>query len=139
MLVLNPRLVTFGGESWEDVAAVSIDRVAARLVEEWSDAGPHAVFVDAPERRVTVRVVQEPAGDAPGAPLPGDSGELVVFTAPGAGDAGRKRVSCGAVVTRVEHEVSLRRGSVRTVTLAAVSADGAADPIAVEDAGASVA
>jgi len=117
---------------------VAVDRAATRLIEEWSDNGPHAVLVDAPEQRVTVRVVQEPSGDAPGAPLPGESGEFVVFTAPASGDTGRLRVSCEAVVTRVEHEVSLRRGSVRTVWLTAVSADGANDPITVEDAGASV-
>jgi hypothetical protein len=134
VLLLNPRVVKFGGASWEGVAAVVIDRSAARLAEEWGDSGPYATFADVPEQRVRVRVVQELSGDDVGSPRPGDEGTLEFFTSPARSDGGRRRVSIACVVLGVEHEVSLKKGALRTVTLAAVSSDGAADPVVVSDA-----
>jgi hypothetical protein len=134
MLILNPRLVTFGSYSWPEVAAIAIDRSPHRTVEDWSDLGPYAVLVDVPEQKVRVTVVQEVERDDVHLPRPGESGTLSFRTSPTASDAGRRRFSCTAVVLEVRHELSLRKGAVRTVTLAAVSADGATDPVVMGDA-----
>ena len=135
MLILNPRVVRFGGRVWEDVSAVVVDRQATRAVTEWSDLGPHAVLVDAPEQTVTVRVVQQVARDDVGTPVPGELAELSFFTAPAGGDTPRWRVGALCVVTAATHELSLKNGAVRTVRLVALSSDGAADPVTLEDAG----
>ena len=132
--MLNPRAVRFGETVWEDVSAVVVDRQARRTVTEWSDLGPQVVLVDAPEQLVTVRVVQQVARDDIGTPVPGDSGELTFATAPTGGDTPRRRVVAQCVVTDVTHELSIRNGAVRTVKLVAVSSDGVADPVSVEDA-----
>lgn len=134
MLLLNPRTVSFGGVEWEEVSAVVIDRSAGRAVKEWSDLGPHVVLADVPEQVVTVRVVQQVARGEVGSPTPSESGELVFHTAPAGGDAPRKKVSARCVVTDVTHELSLKNGAVRTVKLIALSSDGAADPVTLEDA-----
>jgi hypothetical protein len=134
MLVLNPKEVEFEGESWADVSAVSVDREAARTVETWSDLGPHLAFADVPERRVVIKVMQELGSDSLLSVAPGDAGELSFYASHGSTDAGRKRVEADVVVTKVQHEVSLKRGAVRTVTCVAVSSDGSADPVRVTDA-----
>lgn len=134
MLVLNPRRVRFGAAVWEEVTAVAVDRSAEREVVEWGDLGPYTIFADVPEQRVTVKVVQEVMRGGIEAPRPGEEGELVFFTSPAATEAGRQRVSVQAVVTDVEHELSLRGGAVRTVTLVGVSADGVTDPVTVTGA-----
>lgn len=134
MLLLNPRSVSFGGAVWEDVSAVVIDRAAARAIKEWSDTGPYLVLADVPEQVVTVRVVQQVARDDVGVPVPGEAGELVFHTSPSGADSPRKRVRAQCVVMDVTHELSLKNGAVRTVKLLAVSGDGAADPVTIEDA-----
>lgn len=134
MLLLNPRSVSFGGLVWEDVSAIVIDRAAARSVKDWSDLGPHVVLADVPEQVVTVRVVQQVTRDDVGTPVPSEAGELVFHTAPAGSDTPRKRVRARCVVTDVTHELSLKNGAVRTVKLLALSSDGAADPVTIEDA-----
>lgn len=134
MLLLTPRAVRFGEATWEDVSAVVVDRASRRSVVEWSDLGPHAVLADVPEQEVTVRVVQSLTRDAPDAPRPGDAGQLSFDTSPAGTDTGRRRVSAQAVVLGVRHELSVKGGATRTVTLVAVSPDGAADPVIVEAA-----
>ena len=134
MLLLNPREVSFGGVVWEDVSAVVVDRAASRAVKEWSDLGPQVVLADVPEQVVTVRVVQQVARDDVGTPKPGEAGELVFQTSPAGADTPRKRVRAACVVMDVTHELSVKNGAVRTVKLIAVSIDGAADPVVIEDA-----
>lgn len=134
MLLLSPRTVTFAGTTWEDVSAVVIDRAAARAVKEWSDLGPHVVLADVPEQLVTLRVIQSVARDDVGAPVPSETGELVFHTAPAGADTPRRKIAAQCVVTDVTHELSLKNGAVRTVRLIAVSPDGAADPVTIEDA-----
>lgn len=134
MLLLNPETVKFGSATWQDVFAVLVDRAAERSTLEWSDTGPYAVFADVPEQRITVRVSRRILRDVAFTPRPGESAELVVYASPTAGDASRRRVRTTCVVTHVAHELSSQRGAVQTVTLVAISADGASDPIAIEDA-----
>lgn len=134
MLVLNPRRVAFAGEAWGEVVSVAVDRQAVKLVESFGDAGPHCVFVDAVEQRVTVTVVQQLSrGEAPDVPRPGDAGTLV-FAYASVGGSGRKvRVTLEAVVVGVSHGVGLKQGAMRTVSFRGVSADGAADPVVVSE------
>lgn len=135
MLVLSPREVRFGGETWAGVASVAVDRRASRAVVEWSDAGPHAAFADVAEVEVRVRVTQHLDADASDGPEAGASGTLTFVTAPGRSGAHRRRVSAACVVLGVTHEVSERRAGVRTIELVAVSPDGGAgDPVSVEPA-----
>ncbi len=130
MLILNPDLVTFSGAAWAQVASVAIDRSASRLIEEHSDGGPFAVFVDTPEQRVTARVVQRLLGtDLPG-PRLGDRGLVELSASPNRSQAGRVRVSFSAVITDIRIDVR-PGGSTRTVTLLAVSDDGKSEPVLV--------
>lgn len=135
MLILNPRSVTFGSVEWEGVVAVTIDRAAHKTVEDFGDLGPYATLVDVPEQRVRIGIVQEVSRDDLNVPRPGEAATLTLFTSPAASDAGRRKLSCAAVVLDVNHEVSIKKGAIRKVTLAAVSSDGAADPVEVSDAG----
>jgi hypothetical protein len=134
MLILNPRSVKFGAATWDDVTAVTIDRAAHKTVEEFGDVGPYAVLVDVPEQRVRIGVIQEVERDDVDSPRPGEAGTLRLYTSPTASDAGRRSISCEAVVLEVNHELSIKKGAIRTVTLAAVSPDGGADPVQVTDA-----
>lgn len=133
MLVLNPRQVKFGAAVWEGVAAVAIDRSAHRAIEEWGDLGPYATFADVPEERVRIRITQDLARGDAGSPRTGEQAELTFHTAPTLSDAGRRKFAATAVVLAVEHEVSLRRGATRTITLAAISPDGDEDPIRITE------
>jgi hypothetical protein len=132
MLIVSPREVKFGDAAWGQVAAAAIDRSAVRIAEEFGETGPYAAFVDVPQQRVRIRIVQEVLGEE-GQPPPVPGQEAVLsFTMAVAGRPRSRRLSAVAVVLSVEHEVSLRRGSIRTIVLAAVSQDGAADPITIE-------
>ncbi len=134
MLVLNPRTVTFGDARWENIQAVSLDRVPQRVVEEWSDAGPYAVFADVPEQKLRVTVVQDLAAADLAAPVPGDRGTMAFCTSPAAADQRRQRLSMDAVVLRVTHDLSVKGAPTRTILLAPVSSDGGGDPVSVSEA-----
>jgi hypothetical protein len=133
MLLLNPHSVKFGSARWDDVAALAVDRGASRLNLEWSDSGPHVVFADVPEERLTIRVTRRLQREATFGPRPGDAGELVAYTSPTAADASRRRVRIESVVTAVSHEISAK-AALQTVTLVGVSSNGAVDPVVIEDA-----
>ena len=134
MLLRSPRTVTFGTSTWTEIAAVTIDRSTTRLALDHGDAGPHPVFADAAEQATRIKVVQELASDDLGAPRPGELSTLSLTTSPAAADGPRTRVEAIACVESVTHEVSLRRGTLRTITLVAVSPDGSTDPITTERA-----
>ena len=133
MLVLRPETVTFEGDAWSGVDAVTIERSAARESVAFGDLGAFAAFADVPEQRVTVQLtgVAERAWADP--VRPGDSGELVFEASLGRTDSGRSRVRVSCVVTRVKQDWRVG-GAVRTVTLVGVSPDGgAADPVTIEE------
>lgn len=132
MLLLNPRTVLFGASTWTEVASVSVDRVATRLALDHGDGGPHPVFADVPEQVTRIKVVQELASDDLGAPRPGELSTLALTTSPTNADGPRTRLEAIACVESVTHEVSLKRGTLRTVTLVAISPDGSTDPITTE-------
>lgn len=134
MLILNPSRVRFAGVPWEDVTLVAIDRGATKTLTEWSDSGPHVVLVDVPEQKVTIRVERQLMRDGLEAPRPGDLGEVSFHASPMGSEAARVRVRAMCVVIGVTHELSARRGAVRTIEMIAVSTDGAADPVVVSAA-----
>ncbi len=142
MLVLNPTNVKFGQASWTDALAITIDRGGDALAIERGDLGPHIVFADVPEQRVMIRVQRGLTRDDLAGPRPSEQAELHFCTAPGASDASRRRVRATCVVTAVSHELGRARAggagrpgeALQTITLVALSADGVADPVAIEDA-----
>ena len=135
MLILNPRTVTFGPDRWETVQAIALDRIPHKIVESWTDAGPYAVFADIPEQSLRITIVQELSPTDLAAPAPGNRATLTFCTSPAAGDTRRQRLSTDAVVLRVGHDLSNKGGPTRTILLAPISPDGAADPITITDAG----
>ncbi len=134
MLILNPRHVRFGSLELEDVRSVAIDRAASRQVVEWSDLGPHAVFADAPERKVTIKLVRELSRDGLDGPLPGDAQTFSLRTSANASDAGGSAISSSAVVMRVTHELTGQSGALQRIELIAISASGDQDPVTIETA-----
>jgi hypothetical protein len=139
MLILNPQAVKFGPTTWEDVAAITIDRAAERTILEWTDSGPHPALADVPEQLVTIKVTRRLLRDDLSSPAPGQSAELVFCTSPTAAQGGRKRARATVVVTSVVHQLTGQRsgadpGALRTITMLCISSDGAADPITIEDA-----
>lgn len=133
MLILHPREVSFLNVPWKNVTSIVVDRAATKVVADMGDGGPHVVLVDCPEQRVTIRVTMDIAEDTLVSPSLGVQGVLVFATAPTGVNASRFSVSATAVVTAVSHELSLRKGAVRTVELVAVSSNGTADPITIAD------
>lgn len=134
MLILNPRLVRFGASNWMDVTSITIDRLPHRTTEDWSDHGAFPTHADVPEQKIRIAITQELARDDIDAPIPGETADLTFHTSPTRADAGRTRVSTSAVILSVQHELSQRKGAIRTITLAAISPDGATDPITTSDA-----
>lgn len=132
MLLLAPRTVSFGEVVWQNVTLVAIDRETSRAALDFGDLGPHPVFADAPEQTTRLRVIQELGADDLGAPRPGEIGTVTLFTSPTATSRPRMKLSVLACVESVTHEVSLKRGTHRTITLLALSPDGASDPITTE-------
>ncbi len=130
-MVLTPAEVSFGGRAWANVQVVTIEQGAAKLVEEWSDAGPVAAFIDVPEQRVILKIEQSLSEEDPGEALLGEEAEVEATFGPSGGDLLRRRVRVRAVVVQVVHKVSTS-GATRVVTLRGVSADGVTDPVVVE-------
>jgi hypothetical protein len=130
VLVFNPEKVLFAGVEWEGVESIGVDRLAHKLIQEWSDDGAAMVFADVPEQKVRVVLVQRLEDGALVSPVPGDSGTLSFEVARSGSDAGRVSVSMEAVVAEVRHDM-LGKGGRRSMVLWAVSSDGATDPVSV--------
>lgn len=131
MLVLAPESVEFDGDPWSGVESIAIDRTASKEVVDVGDLGPHVVFADVPEQRVSVKVTRKIERSELESVAPGDEGELRFRAGFGRTDAGWSDVTVGVVVTRVDHDFD-RRGVRRVVTMVAVSPDGVTDPVEVE-------
>ncbi|MCC6284202.1 MAG: hypothetical protein IT439_02695 [Phycisphaerales bacterium] len=134
MLILSPDKVTFAGEPWREVASVSIERAAEKSVLEWSDNGPHAVYGDVPEERMTLRVVRVLSESELDGPAPGALGELVLFTSNGASDGRRRRLRALGVIERIAYQYVQKSGATQTITLLAVSPAGDVCPLTIEPA-----
>lgn len=130
MIWLDPKGVTLGGSTLGGVAAITVDRVASRFVTEHSDAGPHVVFADAPEQRVTVRIARAVDADGAGVHRPGDVAALAFRVGPSASDAHVREVAMQVVIESVENRVDRKGGATQSIVCVAVSSDGVADPVA---------
>jgi hypothetical protein len=131
MLVLNPRRVTFAGQTWGGVVSVSVSRSARGLIAEQGDEGMHVSLVDVPGQVVRVEVMQELLGDDIDTPDLGAQGTLEFTTGPSSVAGPARRVTATCVIESMEYEVSLRKGSARRVKLIAVSSNGTSDPVNV--------
>lgn len=129
MIWLDPSRVTLGGDALEGVSSVSVDRKATRFVEEYSDTGPHVVFADAPEQRVTARLIRTVGESGAGALRPGDSGELAFEVGASASAAGARRISMQVVIQSIANKVDPKAGATQTIECVALSSDGATDPV----------
>lgn len=132
MLSLTPTSVSLLSHTLDQVDAVAIDRRSGPLAEERTDNGPHLVFADAPEQRVTVSITRTLTRDEPTLVRPGDMGELRLTTAPSASDAQRRTIAATVVVTSVEHDFVRRDQTTvarQRLALLALSPDGHTDPI----------
>jgi hypothetical protein len=134
MLVLNPQSVNLLGATVERVRRVAVNRVPERALLEWGNMGPYATFADVPEQRVEIELVADLERESLEGPVPGDEGELVLFTSPTAGSGGRRRVEASVVVTAVYIEVEPGGKASRRIKMAALSSDGVEDPISVTNA-----
>jgi hypothetical protein len=131
MLISNPTSVTFANQSLDAVRQVAIDCRAAKATLDWSDLGPYPTFADVPERSVTVKVVAVPDHDQSWL-APGAQGTLIFKTSPSATDGARKTYALTAVVMSVSHDLT-ESAIKRTIEFAAISPDGAAEPITISD------
>ena len=139
-MLIIPDIVNFGPLTLDNIQYLAVDRASERLATEWTDAGPHAVFADVPEQRVTVRLSRRIIGQAPAGVVPGQRETLTADFAPGGSGGKRRRLTVSAVVTSVDYQFAgadAASGSARStrqsITLIALSPDGATDPVTIQD------
>jgi len=139
-MLITPDIVKFGTLTLDGVLWLAVERSAERLAIEWTDSGPHAVFADAPEQRVMLRLTRRIVGQAPASVAPGQREMLTADFAPGGSGGKRRRLTVTAVVTSVEYQFAgadASSGSSRStrqeISFVALSTDGAAEPVAIQD------
>lgn len=133
MLALSPQSVTLFGAPLRDVDYLAVDRRSSKQTEERTDLGPHLVFADAPEQRVSVSISRTLTRDEASALRPGQQGELRFTVSPSDSDARRRTFSATVVVLSIDHDLFTRSGvpgARQRIHALALSTDGAADPIA---------
>ena len=137
-LWLNPSHVTLGPATLSNVRQVAVEQKADRLVVAFGDAGPHAAFVDAPERRVVVKLRRRVL-DAEDLDLAvGDRVPFAMRAAPTAGDGPGVTVNASVVLSAITYRVERHDGAEQVIEAVAVSTDGATAPVTVStDGGAS--
>jgi len=131
MLITCPQAVSFASQPLDAVRQIAIDCRAAKSILDRSDLGPYPTFADAPEQTVTVKVVAAPDRDQPWL-APGTQGTLTFRTSPSATDGSRKTYTLTTTVMSVVHDLS-ESATKRTIEFAAISPDGAADPITISN------
>ncbi|MBL8876944.1 MAG: hypothetical protein JNM86_14195 [Phycisphaerae bacterium] len=138
MLFLNPTKLSLLSADYSNIESVSIDRLAHREVTEYSDAGPYAVFADIPESKVEIAITQRLDTGAMTindqsltGPKPGQQGTLELITSPNSSQAQRKKLTTQVVIRAVRYDLAAKPK--RTISLVAISPDGATDPITLID------
>ena len=129
MIWLNPARVVFGGQALSHVESVVVDRVSSKLLLERGDGGPHVVFADVPEQRVTVRVVRRAVEADSVEVSPGELGVLSFDRSLNASSSVERVTISQAVVTGVTHRLERSGDARQTVEFVAVSSDGSSDPV----------
>jgi hypothetical protein len=132
MLILNPDIVRFESHAWDDVAVIAVERSAKRLIEEHSDAGPFAAFVDVPEQSITIRIQRTLAATDADDPALGDAGDLVFYLSAPGDDRERTRytIRCAVMAIRIDLPTGAKPAT-KTIEFRAFAADGS-DPIAID-------
>ncbi len=134
MIWLHPKSVVLFGAELAGVKAVTVSRTAKNVLEEWTDSGPYAAFVDATGVSVEIVIEREAVQgsvDLAGDISPGDQGELLLTSAPSSGSAHSEHVTATVVVVAVKHTLHGGSGPVQRVVCRGVSDDGVAAPIAI--------
>ena len=132
MIWLSPKSLTLLGAELDGVRAVTVSRQAVSVVEDRTDEGPYAVFVDTPEIRVEV-VIERTLQHGPAGLLdlhPGSMGTLTLVAAPSGASAHEEEIVAEVVVTGVSHTLHGSGGPTQKITCRCVSADGADAPLA---------
>ncbi len=139
-MLITPDIITFGPLTLDNIQYLAVDRAAERLAAEWTDSGPHAVFADVPEQRVTLRLTRRILGQAPASVVPGQRETLTADFAPHSSGAKRRRLTVTAVVTSVDYQFAgadaasgSSRSTRQAITFIALSPDGSADPVTIQD------
>lgn len=133
MLVRSPNAVRFGNVYLANVETIVVERSAHKTIEEWTDGGPHAVFVDVPEQRVSVKLVRRlDTGESPDRVefIPGKDGLLGFFLAGHGGDASPIEVNITCVLTGVRYD-AWDEPTRQVLTFVAYSESATQDPVNV--------
>lgn len=132
MLVSSPKAVRYADLFLENVESIVVERSAHRIIEEWADGGAHAVFVDVPQQRTSVKLVRRLAPGEQPEPrfVPGLSGVLGFFDGPGGSDASLTEVNIRCVLTGVRYE-TFAEPTRQVLTMLAVAESADADPVVV--------
>jgi len=132
MLWIVPKEVTLLGEPLNGVRGITVSRTARGVIEEWSDLGPFATFVDATQVSVEVRIereVREEGAGVSGGLALGAQGELSFVASPSGASGHGEAVRGTVVVTGVRHDLAGGEGPRQVITCRAVSSDGSSDPL----------
>ncbi|MBU6411988.1 MAG: hypothetical protein KGS45_00820 [Planctomycetes bacterium] len=130
MFLSSPTRVTFGSLLLSSVSSISIDRTASREAIDFSDAGPHPTFADIPEQKVLITILQYLTSSDFAAPLPSSSATLTIHAKPNDSDSGSLTLQASTVVRSCTHSLN-PKGATRTISLIAISTNGATDPITI--------
>jgi hypothetical protein len=135
MIWLNPKDVLLGSVGLSDVRSVTVDERAEKLLVEFSDAGPHANFVDVPERRFVIKVRRRVLGNENLGLAIGEESSFVMRTAPTGSDGPGVTVTATVVLTSLTHKVDRHDGAEQVIEAVALSADGSTPPVTVSSDG----
>ncbi len=126
------------GTTLTGVRAITTSTTAKRVIEEWTDGGPYATFLDAADISVELVIERETTAETAGlldGVAPGDQGALRFTAAPSGASAYAETVEAIVVVIGVKHTLHGGSGPVQRIVCRAVSEDGVARPLASSDEG----
>ncbi len=138
MLWIEPHSTVLMGTLITGVRAITSHSSAKRVLEEWTDGGPYATFIDVADISIEIVIERDATADAFGlldGVSPGDQGVLRFIAAPSGASAHAEAVSAIVVVTAVKHILHGGSGPVQTIVCRAVSQDGVVRPIGPADGG----
>lgn len=117
MLIVNPERVEFNDRSLRGVVAIIVDFLGHRLIEEWGERGGEAGFVDVPEFRQRLTLVQRLTHTDLEPPVPGARATLRAVVASNSSDRGRVGLTAQGAVVEVKHTFA-REGGERRIVIA---------------------
>jgi hypothetical protein len=133
MIIHNPGPIRFGDLEWPDATLITIERIAARLIEDHDDCGPFPAFIDVPEQSIHIRVHRTPAADDLDDPPLGTAAALVVFAARPEDGRARRRITATCTLIGIRPECPTgNKPPTKTLLFRAHSTDGS-DPIVLDE------